>query len=53
VSPPINCGIYLISTRLYEEFGLSRRGKHGPMSEEEGGGTTPFNLAEDSNSKEF
>jgi hypothetical protein len=25
VSPPANCGIYLFSVRVYEEFGLSSK----------------------------
>jgi hypothetical protein len=24
ISPPVNCGVYLFSVRLFEEFGLSR-----------------------------
>lgn len=25
VSPPVNCGVYFFSVRVYEEFGLSTR----------------------------
>ena len=38
VSPPVNCGVYLFSTRVYEEFGLPTRSGAGEDDQSTGGG---------------